>query len=461
MFPIRRALVSAALLCASFVHAETLKFAERNAKFAPVFQFQTVQHAFEVSNTGDKPVRLISAEPRSGRGTISGVPATIAAGATYSIAVDVPLGAALGATSSRFALFTDEPDVERYRFSLSGFVQNAFEPEVPLLEFGDVVRGNAVERQFELSTREASDWKLVDVADAPDFVKVSLSAHTVKAILLPTAPPGFVIGELVLTTSLASQPKVTLGLRGYVTGELQASARALSLGTVEIGSTASAKLAIRSSTSADHPLKLTMSAPEPWHLTTLPCEPVSNECAVVEISGQPKGVGPFTGELTVKKTGSAEPALPIRFVGIALKPGQVVRDVLASNNDAPETESIDKAIAKAMQPKTETDQTAATPATGTRSAEGAGPVRLHWSAKDESKTFGYLVYRATDRAGPFVRVSKAIIQVSKLSATENRYEFVDSDIQVGKTYFYYVDSIDSTGIRKRLSPVMQKAVTAE
>ena len=163
----------------------------------------------------------------------------------------------------------------------------------------------------------------------------------------------------------------------------------------------------------------------------------------------------------VKKAGSTEPALPVRFFGIALKPGQVVRDVLASNDDAPETESTDKTIAKAMQPTTGNEQANATPANGTRSTKGAGPVSLHWSAKDEAKTFGYLVYRASDRAGPFVRVVKDIIQVSKVSATENRYEFVDSDVQAGKTYFYYVDSIDLTGIRKRLSPVMQKAVTGK
>lgn len=461
MFSTRCALVSAALLCTSFVHAETLKFTERNAHFTPVFQFQTIRHAFELTNAGDKPLRLLRAEPRSGRGTVSGVPATIAAGASFSITVDLPVGSALGVTSSRFALFTDEPDVERYRFSLSGFVQNAFEPEVSLLDFGDVRRGTKAERTLDLNTRESADWKLTGVADAPDFVKVSVNGHSVNATLLPSAPLGFVIGEVVLTTSLANQPEVAVSLRGYVAGELQPAARALSLGTVEIGSTASAKLAIRSSKSADQPLILTSSAPAPWRLKTMACKPVSNDCTVVEISGQPTDGGPFTGELLVKRAGSAEPALSIRFFGIALKPGQVVRDVLAANNDAPETESVDKAFAEATQPKAGNGLGTATPATGTRSAEGAGPVRLNWSAKDEAKTFGYLIYRASDRAGPFVRVSKDIIQVSKVSANENRYEFIDSDVQTGQTYFYYVDSIDSTGIKKRLSPVMQKAVTAE
>jgi hypothetical protein len=93
-------------------------------------------------------------------------------------------------------------------------------------------------------------------------------------------------------------------------------------------------------------------------------------------------------------------------------------------------------------------------------ARGAGPVHLKWQASNDQKIFGYLIYRAIDRAGPFVRVSKQPVRgTRKTDGTASDYAFTDADVEPGKTYYYYLDSLATNGSQERLSPVLSKTVT--
>lgn len=481
---LRFLLLALALPLAAIAHAESLRFTEKHVRFDTTYQYQTVRHDFVLTNDGERPVKLLRAEPRSGRGSVSGVPATLSPGGSATLTVELPLESTLGEAAFRFAVFTDEPDVERYRFSLSGFVQAAFDPEVNLLDFGDVRRGDTPSRELTLASREAQDWKLTGIVSKPSFIKAVIRDNHVLATVTPDAPSGFVIGEIVLSTSMPNQPRVAISLRGYVTGKLVTSTRALSLGTVTIGSVGKAGFSVRAPSIKGLQNQLTATVVAPWITRIRACVPVAADCAVVDVVGTPVQGGPFSGEVVLGINGEADQALPVRFFGVALKPGQVVRDAMLASSDVDQTESIASAVAKmtavpSKQVPTNAMAVEATPSASTagpaatssapaaganaaasnRQAEGAGPVRLHWVAVDEAKLFGYVVYRSASRAGPFLRVSKDVIPVLT-TVGEHRYEFVDNDVKAGETWHYYVDSLSRTGQKQRLSPVLQKKVLA-
>uniref|UniRef100_UPI0021487A79 hypothetical protein n=1 Tax=Tahibacter caeni TaxID=1453545 RepID=UPI0021487A79 len=99
-----------------------------------------------------------------------------------------------------------------------------------------------------------------------------------------------------------------------------------------------------------------------------------------------------------------------------------------------------------------------TPVQARRSASGSGPARLQWSASNDGRLYGYIVYRAEDRAGPYRRISSRVIHVLRDQEQVHSYTFEDTDVSAGKTYYYYVDTIDLRGKRERFMPVVEKAV---
>ena len=89
---------------------------------------------------------------------------------------------------------------------------------------------------------------------------------------------------------------------------------------------------------------------------------------------------------------------------------------------------------------------------------------LHWKVVEGKGIFGYLVYRADVRAGPFLRASPKLIRtinphVDKDLASE--YQYVDADVEAGKTYYYFIDVVDMSGRKQRLSGVQKQTVTAK
>jgi len=95
-------------------------------------------------------------------------------------------------------------------------------------------------------------------------------------------------------------------------------------------------------------------------------------------------------------------------------------------------------------------------------AEATSPpsVTLKWSALNEGAVYGYLVYRAEQRQGPFLRTNPEIIHIDEPAGadTANSYRFVDTDVEPGVTYYYYLDTISLEGRKTRFSGVIKKTV---
>jgi hypothetical protein len=92
-------------------------------------------------------------------------------------------------------------------------------------------------------------------------------------------------------------------------------------------------------------------------------------------------------------------------------------------------------------------------------AQGPPKVTLRWKAADaEGSNYGYLVYRSKSRLGPYLRVNAEIVHMPKDGAKQHEYVFEDINVEPGATYYYYLDTIDTAGVKKRFSGVLPKTV---
>ena len=87
---------------------------------------------------------------------------------------------------------------------------------------------------------------------------------------------------------------------------------------------------------------------------------------------------------------------------------------------------------------------------------------IKWSTASEVENFGYDVFRGDKEEGPFARLNTRTIAGAGTVDEPRAYQYVDATIEVGKAYWYYVESISLAGVREKFTPVFQsKAKNAD
>jgi len=81
--------------------------------------------------------------------------------------------------------------------------------------------------------------------------------------------------------------------------------------------------------------------------------------------------------------------------------------------------------------------------------------KVKWVTASEVNNFGFDVFRGDSEDGPFVKVNEFTVPGAGNSDIPNKYEFVDETIEVGKVYWYYVESISMSGQREKFTPTFQ------
>jgi hypothetical protein len=75
-------------------------------------------------------------------------------------------------------------------------------------------------------------------------------------------------------------------------------------------------------------------------------------------------------------------------------------------------------------------------------------VTLKWRAEGEINNLGFDVYRSGSPDGNFVKVSPVYIKGAGTDSNPHNYQFVDENVVVGKTYYYYLETISFSGERE-------------
>ena len=75
-------------------------------------------------------------------------------------------------------------------------------------------------------------------------------------------------------------------------------------------------------------------------------------------------------------------------------------------------------------------------------------VTLKWETGSELGNMGFYVYRSEMAGGPFKKIS-TLIEGAGNSGVGRNYEYIDKDVKLNKTYFYYLEDVDIHGIRHK------------
>lgn len=102
----------------------------------------------------------------------------------------------------------------------------------------------------------------------------------------------------------------------------------------------------------------------------------------------------------------------------------------------------------------------ATPTPGPAAAASpvAPPLRitLRWTTASELDNYGFFVMRSDVEEGPFKPLHPKAIAGAGNSEMPHHYSYDDTAVEMGRTYFYYVESISTRGEREKFTPVIAK-----
>ena len=428
-----------------------LELAETAASFGEVYEGAVVTHRFAFRNRGSRPVRISGLRPVSSRGGAAAHPERVPPGGDGYVLVRQPTAGRLGLATFRFAVQADDGGPER-KLALSGFVQSAYDPDQPLVDFGTVAPGATA--TIDLFSREVERLEVREVAGAPPFLSAQAGRRVgavregvaLRLHLGPDAPLGYHTGALRVRTNVGHQPEVTVAWRAGVFEDVVPSEAPVDLGLVREGQpfTRVVRLERRSGEPLD--VERVEGAGERIAVAVEPCAEPSAWCRAVRVSG----VGPapgsaLAGTLTVVPKG-ARP-LSLAWSGIPVGARTTVKDM---GTVPPPAEKA----AAARPPAAPEPRPAPAPVVG---RPGERRARITWEVRQEQQTYGYLVYRSDRRAGPFLRVNAEILRVSP-GPGPHAYSYVDEQVAPGHTYYYYLESVSRSGRKSRLSGVMTKVI---
>ena len=83
-------------------------------------------------------------------------------------------------------------------------------------------------------------------------------------------------------------------------------------------------------------------------------------------------------------------------------------------------------------------------------------ITLTWSTASEMDNYGFLVMRADDEKGPFTAVNPKLLPGGGNSDVPLEYRFVDENVVPGKAYWYFLESVSTTGVHEKFSPALKK-----
>ena len=410
------------------------------------YQGNEVAHSFVLRNQGARPFRVLAVKPESPGGFVEAVPGEpIPPGGRAEVTVRQDTAGRLGLGGFRFLLSADDGLPDR-RLVLTVFVQSAYEPDRPVLA-GEPMPGGLVELRLE--SRLVPRLSVADFSGVPAFLGVAAlpgadGAVVLRATVAKDAPLGLQTGQLRVRTNVAVQPDLVVPYRLAIFDDLVPEAPSVDLGSVRQGQPFAKSVRLRSRSGRSPDIAGVEGAGPGVAASIGECAEPSPSCRQLELAGT--GGDPaagLTGTVRVRLRDGR--ALTIPYAGLLFKADAVVRDLGRVDEPAPAT------AGPAPLP---TPPPVPAPVTG---RPGERRARLVWNAAQEEQTYGYLVYRAERREGPFLRVNARVVTVGSGPAP-GAYAYEDDTVEPGRSYFYYLESVGKGGAKTRISGVVTKVI---
>jgi hypothetical protein len=83
-------------------------------------------------------------------------------------------------------------------------------------------------------------------------------------------------------------------------------------------------------------------------------------------------------------------------------------------------------------------------------------ITLRWTTASELDNYGFFVMRSDVEEGPFKPLHPKAIAGAGNSEMPHKYSYDDTAVEMGKAYYYYVESVSTRGEREKFTPVITK-----
>lgn len=83
---------------------------------------------------------------------------------------------------------------------------------------------------------------------------------------------------------------------------------------------------------------------------------------------------------------------------------------------------------------------------------------IRWKTASEVENFGFDVYRGPSEEGPFEKITTSPVPGAGTVDEPRSYQYSDEKIEAGVTYWYYVESISTQGVREKFTPTFKAPV---
>jgi hypothetical protein len=148
----------------------------------------------------------------------------------------------------------DKPFSAEVQLRVAGNIRGDVTFDPPFVDLGTVDLGKGAERQIRVTRIGSTPWEIKDVRSANSSFEVALSQparsgsrtiYDLTARLKPSAPSGYVKGQLILVTNDPRAAQIPMDVEGRVVAEVTVSPQLLALGAVPAGETVTKNVVIR------------------------------------------------------------------------------------------------------------------------------------------------------------------------------------------------------------------------
>ncbi|HEX9637201.1 MAG TPA: hypothetical protein VGB99_06690 [Acidobacteriota bacterium] len=94
---------------------------------------------------------------------------------------------------------------------------------------------------------------------------------------------------------------------------------------------------------------------------------------------------------------------------------------------------------------------AAASETGSAAEREPGRITLRWRTASEQNNLGFNLYRSDTPDGPWTRINQDLISGHGTTSQVHQYEFIDQPVERFRSYYYYLESISTSGLAERYS----------
>ena len=239
-----RAVCLLVFLSGSAHAADVLEFTSLQPLPVETYRNTSKRLEFSVRNVSAETIRIHSIFPRKGKGSGEAIPPVLEAGATGRIVLDYTFPDSLGKNLVNFLVKTDARGPEKtIPMPVSYFILSAYEPEYPVIDFGEVYPGLKLQSSIQIGTHDVPTLKIQRIVSKPDWVDLVLASTDsgsqqgtkIVATMKQLPPFGVASDEIVLMTNVVDEPEIRIPVIARVFSKYRAAPIPVSLGGVHDG----------------------------------------------------------------------------------------------------------------------------------------------------------------------------------------------------------------------------------